>query len=361
MPDRTVATLADRVGNRRKLHFPLEDLSPVHSQPLPPDANPEEALNAEEQFPASPLARIHRDRVRTLQVNIGKRCNLACHHCHVESSPKRTERLSPEGCARILALLAKNPEIDTLDLTGGAPELHPGFRDLVRGARTLGRRVIDRCNLTVLFEPGQEDTAAFLADQGVEIVASLPCYTAENLEEQRGRGVFAPSIHALKILNTLGYGRGDPQRVLDLVYNPLGPRLPSEQNKLEAEYRTRLNEDFGIDFDHLLTLTNMPIKRFAHSLARRGQMQAYMSLLVAHFNPATLPGLMCRHLISVDHRGHFFDCDFNQALDLPLPGPVHDIWSLDNLGDFEGQQIRTAPHCFGCAAGSGSGCGGAVV
>ncbi|MDE0885040.1 MAG: arsenosugar biosynthesis radical SAM protein ArsS [Myxococcota bacterium] len=302
-----------------------------------------------------------RDRVEVLQVNIGKRCNLACHHCHVESSPKRREKLSPEGCARILELLAQNPEVQTLDLTGGAPELHEGFRDLVAGARALGRRVIDRCNLTVLFEEGQEDTAEFLADQGVEIVASLPCYTPENLEAQRGRGVFAGSIEALRRLNALGYGAGDRERVLDLVYNPGGAHLPPPQEELEAEYRVRLAEDFGIRFDRLLTLTNMPIKRFAHDLARRGQVEAYMALLVAHFNPATLPGLMCRSMLSVDHRGQFFDCDFNQALDLPVHGPKRNIWETDRLADLAQQPIRTAPHCFGCTAGTGSSCSGALV
>ncbi len=203
----------------------------------------------DENFAESPLGHLVRDRIDTLQVNIGKRCNLACHHCHVESTPKRREKLSPEGCARILELLAANPEVRTLDLTGGAPELHEGFRDLVRGARALGRRVIDRCNLTVFFEAGQEDTAEFLADQGVEIVASLPCYTPENLEAQRGRGTFAASIEALGRLNALGYGRGDPARVLDLVYNPLGAQLPPGQAELEAEYRVRLAEDFGVRFD----------------------------------------------------------------------------------------------------------------
>ena len=316
---------------------------------------------ADENFAESPLGHLVRDRIDTLQVNIGKRCNLACHHCHVESSPKRQEKLSPEGCARILELLAANPEVRTLDLTGGAPELHEGFRDLVRGARALGRRVIDRCNLTVFFEAGQEDTAEFLADQGVEIVASLPCYTPENLEAQRGRGAFAASIEALGRLNALGYGRGDPARVLDLVYNPLGAQLPPGQAELEAEYRVRLAEDFGVRFDHLLTLTNMPIKRFANSLARSGELQAYMALLVAHFNPATLPSLMCRNMLSVDYRGRLFDCDFNQALDLPVHGPARDIWATDQLADLARQRIRTAPHCFGCTAGTGSSCGGALV
>ena len=309
----------------------------------------------------SPLAHLSRGAPTTLQINLTKRCNLACHHCHVESGPKRSEQLSQAGCERIVQLLGLNPQLQTLDLTGGAPELHPGFRDLVRAARALGRRVIDRCNLTVLFEAGQEDTAEFLAEQGVEIVASLPCYGPENVEEQRGRGVFDPSIRALQALNALGYGGGDAEHTLNLVYNPVGAFLPPAQAELEAEYRERLAEDFGIRFDRLLTVTNMPIKRFAHSLEREGRMEEYMSLLVAHFNPATLPGLMCRELLNVDHRGRFFDCDFNQALDLPIPGPAQDIWALDDLGEFAGQPIHTQAHCFGCTAGAGSSCGGALV
>jgi radical SAM/Cys-rich protein len=321
--------------------------------------SPKGDLNA--RLARSPLSRLVRGGVSTLQLNIGKRCNLACHHCHVESGPKRSERLSEAGCERILELLALNPQVETLDLTGGAPELHDGFRGLVRGARALGRRVIDRCNLTVFFEPGQEDTPGFLASQGVEIVASLPCHGPENVEKQRGRGVFDPSIEALQALVALGYGQGDPERVLNLVYNPVGSFLPPDRATLEAEYREKLQADFGIVFDRLLTITNMPIKRFAQALVRDGELDQYMSLLVAHFNPATLPGLMCRELISVDYRGRFYDCDFNQALELPVRAPARDIWSLDDLNEFTGRPIRTAPHCFGCTAGAGSSCGGALA
>ncbi|MEZ4353167.1 MAG: arsenosugar biosynthesis radical SAM protein ArsS [Myxococcota bacterium] len=306
------------------------------------------------------LAPLRRERVETLQVNVGLRCNLACHHCHVESGPKRTERLDDRGCERILALLARNPGVGTLDLTGGAPELHERFRDLVRGARALGREVIDRCNLTVLFEPGQEDTAAFLAEQGVRLVASLPCYGPENVEQQRGRGVFDGSIRALQRLNALGYGRPGSGLALDLVYNPVGPCLPPAQAGLEAEYRERLADGFEIVFDRLLTLTNMPIKRFAHALRREGRDAEYMSLLVAHFNPDTVPGLMCRHLISVGHDGAIYDCDFNQALALPPPGPRRTIFDVDDLATLEGMPITTAAHCFGCTAGAGSSCGGAL-
>lgn len=318
----------------------------------------EKNLNA--RLASSPLADLRRGRIRTLQVNIGKRCNLACHHCHVESGPLRTERLSEAGCQRVLELLSLNPEVEVLDLTGGAPELHEGFRDLVRGARALGRRVIDRCNLTVFFEPGQEDTAEFLAEYGVEVVASLPCYTPENVEDQRGRNVFDRSIKALQRLNALGYGQGDDERILNLVYNPGGAFLPPKQDVLEAEFRERLGAEHGIVFDRLLTLTNMPIKRFAHSLEREGAYEEYMSLLVTHFNPQTLSDLMCRSLLSIDHRGHLFDCDFNQACDLPVQSSVRDIWQIDDLGELEGAPISVGTHCFGCTAGSGSSCGGAL-
>ena len=317
-----------------------------------------------ERFDAHIQARglppLRRGRVTTLQLNIGLRCNLACHHCHVESGPNRSEALDANGLARILELLARNPEIETLDITGGAPELHEGFRDLVRGARALGRRVLDRCNLTVLEEPGQEDTAAFLADQRVDIVASLPCYGEENVDRQRGRGVFEGSIRALRQLNTLGYGRGDTGRRLDLVYNPVGAFLPPSQSKLETEYRERLAGDFGIVFDRLLTLTNMPIKRFAHQLQRDGEYEAYMGLLVNHFDAANLAGVMCRSLISVSHDGTLYDCDFNQALGLLPPGPRRTIFDVDDFALLENAPIATGTHCFGCTAGAGSSCGGAL-
>jgi radical SAM/Cys-rich protein len=306
-------------------------------------------------------AALVRAAITTLQVNIGLRCNLACHHCHVESGPARTEKLSSAGCERILELLARSPEVSTLDITGGAPELHEGFRALVSGARALGRHVIDRCNLTVFQEPGQADTPEFLAAEGVEIVASLPCYSAENVERQRGRGVFDRSIAALQRLNTLGYGQGDPERALVLVYNPLGPSLPPMQSELEADFRRVLEREFGVRFDRLIALTNMPIKRFAHDLLRSGRYDEYMSLLVENFNPGTLHGLMCRSLVSVDHAGRLFDCDFNQALDLALRGPARTIWQIDRISDLVGAEIATGPHCFGCTAGAGSSCGGALA
>jgi radical SAM/Cys-rich protein len=323
----------------------------------PPQATPAFA----ERLSREGLGPLRRGPVKTLQVNVTRRCNLACHHCHVESGPKRTEALDGDGAARLLGLLAGNPQVQVLDLTGGAPELSEHFRPLVEAARALGRRVIDRCNLTVLWERGQEDTAEFLAAQGVEIVASLPCYSRENVDRQRGRGVFHGSIEALRLLNRLGYGRsGSPLR-LDLVYNPQGPALPPPQAELEARYRAELRELFGIEFHRLLTLANMPIRRFARELERKGRHAAYLSLLANHFNPATVPELMCRHLLSVDHAGRLYDCDFNQALDLPLLGSERTIWDLDDLRALEGRPIASAAHCFGCTAGAGSSCGGSLV
>ncbi len=305
---------------------------------------------------APPLRR----SVRTLQVNVGLRCDLACHHCHVEAGPKRTEALDARSAARILELLASNPGVECLDLTGGAPELNSEFRSLVRGARELGRRVLDRCNLTVLFEPGQEDTAEFLAQQQVEVVASLPCYTAERVERQRGRGVFDRSIEGLLRLCGLGYGQPRSSLKLDLVYNPLGPQLPPPQAQLEGEYRGELRK-LGIEFHGLWTITNMPIKRFARDLARQGRHAEYMSLLVHHFNPAALPELMCRDLLSVNHAGRLYDCDFNQALGIGLTGRARTIWDVDALDSLAGDPIATGPHCFGCTAGAGSSCGGALT
>lgn len=370
---RTIAvppTLARRpaIANRLAMSDPA-GLRSVRDRDAPPDPD-----RFARHLAAADLPPLRRGRVRTLQLNIGLRCNLACHHCHVESGPKRSERLDDRGLARVLALLASNPEVDTLDITGGAPEMHAGFRALVRGARALGRRVIDRCNLTILLEPDQHDTAAFLAAQGVDVVASLPCYGPENVDAQRGRGVFEGSLRALKRLNALGYGRGEtvrseagkrttgdaPALRLDLVYNPVGAFLPPDQAELEAEYRERLAADHGIVFDRLLTLTNMPIKRFAHSLLRDGEYEAYMGLLVNHFDARNLDGVMCRSLVSVDHEGTIFDCDFNQALGLLPPGPRRTIFDVDDLGALEDQPIATSAHCFGCTAGAGSSCGGAL-
>jgi radical SAM/Cys-rich protein len=302
-----------------------------------------------------------RTRVTTLQVNLGRRCNQACHHCHVEAGPGRKESMDLRTVEAVLGLLERSPSVDTLDVTGGAPELNPHFRRVVAGARALGCRVIDRCNLTVLFEPGQEDTADFLAEQGASVVASLPCYTRENVEKQRGRHVFDRSIEALQRLNRLGYAAPGSDLELDLVYNPLGPVLPPDQAELEATYREQLDRHFGVRFDRLLTLTNMPIKRFADSLARAGQDRAYLALLVNHFSPETVESLMCRSLVSVGYRGDLFDCDFNQMLEIPLGGSARTVWEIDSLDSLEGERIETSSHCFGCTAGAGSSCTGALA
>jgi radical SAM/Cys-rich protein len=261
----------------------------------------------------------------------------------------------------VLELLAREPALATLDLTGGAPELCAQFRPLVEGARRLGREVIDRCNLTVLLLPDQADTAEFLAAHEVRVVASLPCYTRENVDQQRGRGVFAGSLEALRRLNQLGYGQpGSPLR-LDLVYNPLGASLPPEQSALEIRYRAELRELFGVEFNRLFTITNVPIKRFAHALAREGREDEYLSLLVSHFNPQTVEGLMCRHLVSVGWDGELYDCDFNQMLELPLGAGRRSVWDVEELSPLAGEPIATGSHCHACTAGAGSSCGGALA
>jgi radical SAM/Cys-rich protein len=309
---------------------------------------------------AAGLPPLRRAETTTLQVNVGLRCDLACHHCHVEAGPKRTEALDARLAARVLAVLEANPALDTLDLTGGAPELNPHFRRLVAGACALGRHVIDRCNLTVLFEPGQQGLAEFLAREGVHVIASLPCYTAANVDAQRGKRVYERSLEALRLLNALGYAAPGSGLALDLVYNPLGASLPPAQPALEAAYRSELAA-LGLRFDRLLTLTNMPIQRFARDLARRGESEAYLSLLVNHFNPDTVGALMCRSTLSVAWDGSLYDCDFNQALALPLGGAPASLFALDELDALTGRDVATAPHCFGCTAGAGSSCGGALV
>jgi radical SAM/Cys-rich protein len=302
-----------------------------------------------------------RGAVTTLQVNVGKVCNQACHHCHVEAGPARTESMTARTAERVLELLASSPDVGVLDITGGAPELNANFRQMVVSARGLGRHVIDRCNLTVLFEPGQEETADFLARNGVEIVASLPCYQSENVDRQRGLGVFDRSVEALRRLNALGYGREGSGLTLNLVFNPGGPSLPPEQASLEASYKTELFERFGIQFNRLLTLTNMPIRRFAQDLERTGKTEAYMSLLVNHFNPDTIPGLMCTSLLSVGYDGRIYDCDFNQMLEMPLAEGPETLWELQGLEELVGRPVATGAHCFGCTAGTGSSCGGALT
>jgi radical SAM/Cys-rich protein len=310
-------------------------------------------------FP-SDFPQIARRRLQTLQVNLGYRCNQTCLHCHVDAGPKRSESMSPETADAVLAFLDRHP-LRTLDITGGAPELNSQFRRLVREARARGLEVIDRCNLTILSEPGQEDLAGFLAEHSVRVVASMPCYLAENVEAQRGNGVFASSIAGLQQLNRLGYGEEGSGLELDLVYNPQGPTLPPAQCALEGDYRTVLGERYGIGFNRLLTITNMPVKRFGSLLQSTGRFADYMTLLKGAYRVENLDALMCRDLISVDWEGFVFDCDFNQMLGLPLEGGArrHHISELD-ARDLDGLPIRTAQHCYGCTAGQGSSCGGAL-
>ena len=305
---------------------------------------------------------IARRALDTLQVNVGYRCNQACHHCHVNASPDRKEMMARETVDLVLRVLAAR-KIGTLDVTGGAPELNPHFRHLVHEARSLGIRVIDRCNLTILNEPGFEDLGEFLASERVEITASLPCYTKDNVDRQRGDDVFDSSILALQKLNRLGYGVDGSGLTLNLVYNPLGPSLPPAQDKLEADYKRELGTNFGIVFNHLFTLANMPIKRFGSTLVTQGKFASYMALLHSAHNPDNLEGVMCRTLVSVDYRGYLYDCDFNQMLGIPLVAAGKARRRLEDLltADFEGAPIAVADHCYGCTAGQGSSCGGALA
>ncbi len=306
--------------------------------------------------------RIRRRSLECLQVNLGYRCNQTCVHCHVAAGPTRTEQMNREVTDAIVEVLAKH-RIGTLDLTGGAPEMNPNFRHLVREARTLGVHVIDRCNLTILEEPGYETLAGFLASNEVEIVASLPCYSAGNVDRQRGDGVFESSIRALRRLNELGYGdERDGRLALSLVYNPQGPVLPPPQKALEDDYRRILGEQFGIRFTRLLTLANMPIQRFGSTLISKGTFAGYMKLLRDNYEPANLEGVMCRGLVSVDWQGYLYDCDFNQMLGLRISRDGGDPARVSDLltERFVDHTIRVADHCYGCTAGQGSSCSGAL-
>jgi len=306
-------------------------------------------------FPA-----IRRATLETLQVNVGYRCNQSCFHCHVNAGPNRTEEMTGDVADLVLEFLRRR-KIATLDITGGAPELTRHFRKLVREAGKLGAKVMDRCNLTILAQPGQEDLAEFLASERVEVVASMPCYLESNVDRQRGKGVFDGSIRGLKRLNAVGYGR-DPKLVLHLVYNPQGPALPPAQASLEVDYRRVLGEQYGIVFNKLFVLANMPIQRFGTTLVKTGEFDAYLRLLQDAHHDANLYGVMCRNLISVDWRGYVYDCDFNQMLGLPMTlGNRARVHLADLLNDsIEGNPIRVAGHCYGCTAGQGSSCGGAL-
>jgi radical SAM/Cys-rich protein len=311
------------------------------------------------QCQAGPL---RASRLEILQVNVGRVCNQTCRHCHVDAGPDRTESMTAEVATACLDLLARGP-FTTLDITGGAPEMNPQFRRLVERGRDLGRKVLDRCNLTILEAPGYADLAPFLARHQVEVVASLPCYLEQNVDRQRGDRVFERSLAALRRLNALGYGQPGSPLTLTLVFNPGGPALPPPQQKLEADYRRELRERYGIEFTRLFTITNMPISRFLEDLLAQGRLEEYLHKLVQAFNPATIDALMCRTTLSVDWQGRLFDCDFNQMLDLPVtPGQSTTVFELlkSNLDQFARRPIQTAQHCYGCTAGAGSSCGGSL-
>jgi radical SAM/Cys-rich protein len=306
---------------------------------------------------------LKRRAVDVLQVNLGRYCNLACIHCHVEAGPTRNEMMTRQNIDAVLRFLAST-EIPTLDITGGAPELHPAFDYLVESARKLGRHVMDRCNLTVIFEPAKDYLPEFFKRQNVELVCSLPCYSEENVDKQRGKGTFDLSIRALQIFNQIGYGQSGSDLVLNLVYNPVGPHLPPPQDKLEQDYKRILNDQFGIVFNHLYCLSNMPITRYETHLRLRGEYDRYMELLADNFNAGTLNQVMCRYLISVGWEGSIYDCDFNQMLGLSLRdarGEALNIGSLTSLDQVLERSITIGDHCYACTAGSGSSCGGALV
>ncbi|MGV8920534.1 MAG: arsenosugar biosynthesis radical SAM (seleno)protein ArsS [Pseudomonas sp.] len=311
-------------------------------------------------FPA-----IRRDQLQALQINLTYLCNQRCLHCHVNAGPTRTEAMTDESLTLLHQVIDAH-SVNTLDLTGGAPEMHPRFREIVAHARREGLRVIDRCNLTILSEPGYEDLADFLAENRVEVSASLPCYSRDNVDKQRGDGVFDASIEGLHKLNKLGYGIEGSGLILDLVYNPQGASLPPPQGQLEADFKVHLAEDFGIQFNHLLTITNQPIARFGSTLVSKGQFNNYMQLLRDSYRAENLNGLMCRSLVSVDWQGYLYDCDFNQMLELPmeLPGLIgRDRPHLRDLlqsSSLDGNPIVTRDHCYACTAGQGSSCAGAL-
>lgn len=313
-------------------------------------------LLIESDFPV-----IRRGRLETLQVNLGYKCNQSCLHCHVNAGPNRTEMMDRETLDAVIRFM-DDSSITTLDLTGGAPEISPLFRTLVSAAHARGVQVIDRCNLTILLEPDQQGTARFLADNRVRIVASMPCYLKENVDKQRGDGVFEASLTALRLLNGLGYGQAGSGLELDLVFNPQGALLPPPQQALEQDYKNRLAEQYGIHFNHLLTLTNMPIKRFGSTLVSKGKFDAYMALLREAHQDENLSAVMCRSLISIDWQGYVYDCDFNQMLDLPTRLEQKTRLHISELqaDDLTGNPIMVADHCYGCTAGQGSGCGGAL-
>ncbi|NES98652.1 MAG: radical SAM/Cys-rich domain protein [Desertifilum sp. SIO1I2] len=316
------------------------------------------------------LARpLSKNKITVLQINLGKRCNLACSHCHVEAGPKRTEELSPEICQQLIQVIHRFPQLQTIDLTGGAPEMNYGFRPLVEAARSENKEVIVRSNLTIFFESEFTDLPEYFAKNRLRVVASLPCYLEDNVDRMRGTGVYQASIQALQKLNQLGYGR-QPELILDLVFNPQVPQsdrfsLTPQQQKLEQDYKRFLQENFGIEFNQLFTITNLPIGRTKFQLKKQKIHDAYLGFLESNFNPTTVDYLMCRNELSVDYLGNIFDCDFNQMENLPARMPngealtVAKLLELDNLDVLA--EVQTAPYCYGCTAGCGSSCGGALI
>ncbi len=308
-------------------------------------------------------------RITTLQINIGLQCNLACRHCHVDSSPQRRsdeENMQADVAEQLIAWVAEHPGIGLIDITGGSPEMNPLFRRLVTSFRAMGRRVMDRCNPTIIEHVDKRTGAnfewvpAFLADHQVEVTASLPCYLEDNVDKQRGKGAYNASVEGLLKLNAVGYGT-DPALVLNLVFNPGGASLPPPETSLEADYKRELQERFGLVFNHLFTITNMPIARFRRDLEQAGKLKDYLDKLVAAYNPATIEGLMCRHQVHVNHKGEVHDCDFNYGVSLPVPGSEgRKLWEM-SMSELEHRVIGTADHCYGCTAGAGSSCGGALV
>ena len=334
------------------------------NSPLPLIASPSSLLptpSFEDTLATHGQERLRAKSVSTLQVNMGKVCNQTCHHCHVDAGPQRTESMSRDTIDQIIEVLDRTPQISTVDITGGAPEMNPHFEYLVEQCRLRDRKVIDRCNLTVFYVKGKSHLPKFLAQHEVEIIASLPCYQEANVDQQRGKGVFDRSISALQTLNSLGYGVTGTGLNLHLVYNPQGVSLPPPQGELEQDYKAELMSRYGIQFNRLLTITNMPISRFLEDLQEADQVDSYYTLLVNSFNTTTVEDVMCRSLINVGWDGRLSDCDFNQMLDLPLQNDSPQ-WIKDfNLPTLEHRSIVVGSHCFGCTAGSGSSCGGALA
>jgi radical SAM/Cys-rich protein len=342
-----------RTGNA--LASPTEQLHILQGRP------PGHVAPFSEKLAEQGVLGLFRKQLTTLQINVGKVCNQTCTHCHVDAGPDRRESMTYQTARHVVDFLARS-EVKTFDITGGAPEMNPQFRMLVQEARKLDKQVIDRCNLTILLANGFTDLPEFLSENQVSIVASLPCYLEENCDAQRGNGVFAKSIAAIRRLNGLGYAQPNSNLQLDLVYNPTGLGLPPEQQKLEVSYKSELDQRFGIQFNNLLTITNMPVSRFLNDLLQRGKYEEYIGKLIQSFNPGTIDNLMCRSLLSVDWNGFIYDCDFNQMLDLAITqadGRVHISHLTDDL--LADRAIRTANHCYGCTAGCGSSCGGSLV